>query len=55
MFKGYSNLNSLNLSNFKTQNVKSMFGMIAGCRNLLNLDLSSFDTQKVTNVIQMFF
>lgn len=45
---------SINVNNFNTSNVTTMYGMFCGCRNLEKLDLSSFDTHNVTNISSMF-
>ena len=54
MFSGCSNLDTLDLSNFKTVNVTSMRQMFSGCSNLKSIDLSSFNTYRVTNMGGMF-
>lgn len=54
MFKGCSNLTSLDLSNFDTSNVTNMEGMFYNCSNIDSLDLSSFDTSKVKKMGWMF-
>ena len=55
LFYGLINLQSLDLSSFKTQNVTNMSFMFYGCNNLQSLDLSSFNTQNVTNMSYMFY
>ena len=55
MFQLYSNLTSLDVSNFNTENVKYMLGMFTGCSGLKSLDLSNFNTQNVTNMYGMFY
>ena len=55
MFSGYSNLPSLDLSNFDTQNVTSMRGMFNACKGIGSLDLSNFNTQNVTDMCCMFW
>ena len=54
LFYGLKNLQSLDLSSFKTQNVTNMSYMFYDCINLQSLDLSSFKTQNVTNMSYMF-
>jgi len=54
LFYGLRNLQSLDLSSFKTQNVTNMSFMFYDCNNLKSLDLSSFNTQNVTNMNYMF-
>ena len=55
MFSGYSNLPSLDLSNFDTRNVTSMRGMFNACKGVGSLDLSNFNTQNVTDMCCMFW
>ena len=55
MFSGYSNLPSLDLSNFDTRNVTSMRGMFNACKDIGSLDLSNFNTQNVTDMCCMFW
>ena len=47
MFDSCENLNSLELSNFDTNQVKNMSGMFWGCIGITNIDLSSFNTINV--------
>ncbi len=54
MFRGCSNLTSLDLSQFDTKKVESMKGMFYGCSSLTELDLSSFNTSAVTDMMYMF-
>jgi len=54
LFFGLSNLQSIDLSLFKTQNVTNMSRMFCNCYNLQSLDLSSFNTKNVTNMSFMF-
>ena len=54
MFGSCVSLTSLDLSNFKTQNVTNMYGMFNRCSSLTSLDVSTFDTQNVTNMYEMF-
>ena len=55
MFSGYSNLPSLDLSNFDTRNVTSMRGMFNACKGIGSLDLSNFNTQNLTDMCCMFW
>ena len=55
MFEGCSRLTSLDLSNFKTKNVKNMSVMFDGCQNLTSLNLSNFKTENVQNMSYMFY
>ena len=54
MFFKCISLNSIELSNFDTKNVKNMECMFYSCYSLINLDLSNFDFNKVTNIKYMF-
>ena len=44
----------LNLSNFKTKDVKDMSYMFMGCSSLTNINLSNFETQNVINMRNLF-
>ena len=55
MFYNCKALSSLDLSNFNTQNVTSMFAMFSHCEALTSLDLSNFNTQNVTSMFAMFY
>jgi len=54
MFNGCTSLQLLDLSNFNTENVTSMFGMFRSCTSLQTLDLSNFNTANVTSMANMF-
>lgn len=54
MFSGCSSLNSLDLSNFNTENVVIMDYMFCDCSSLSSLDISSFKTQNVLSISYMF-
>ena len=54
MFRECSDLTSIDLSNFDTSNVTTMYGMFNTCRSLTSLDISSFNTVNVTNMDYMF-
>ena len=54
MFFGCTNLTSIDLSSFDTENVTNMSYMFCGCSNLRNINLSSFCTNNVTNMICTF-
>ena len=45
----------LDLLNFDTSSVTTMYSMFNGCEKLVNLDLSNFDTSNVTNIGGMFY
>ena len=53
VFIGY-NLPTLDVSNFDTHNVTTMYGMFFGCGELQTLDLTNFDTHNVTSMESMF-
>ena len=55
MFKGCSNLTSVNTSNWDTTNVFSMGYMFHGCSSLTSLDVGKWNTSKVTNMAYMFY
>ena len=55
MFYNCSNLNFLDLSNFKTSKVKNMNNMFYHCEKLISLNLSNFNTEKVENIKKMFY
>ena len=55
MFKGCSNLASLDLSSINTSNVTGMEYMFHLCKNLKAVDVSGFDTRKVTTMRAMFY
>ena len=46
---------TLDLSNWNTNNVTDMNSMFYGCSNLTSLDVSNFDTSKVTDMNNMFY
>ena len=54
MFEGCSNLESLKLESFNTENVVSMNQMFSGCKSLTLLDLRSFNMQNLTDISDMF-
>ena len=55
MFSDCSSLISIDLSNFKAQNVTNMCFMFNGCSSLENIDLYNFNTQNVTDMNSMFY
>jgi len=55
MFYSCENLTNLNLSQFNTSKVTTMYGMFLNCYKLTNLDLSSFNTASVENMSYMFY
>lgn len=54
MFNGCSNLTSIDVSGFKTDNVKNTRSMFHNCSSLTNLDLSGFKTDNVRDMGSMF-
>ena len=54
MFRGCSNLRTLDLSSFNTAKVTSMFAMFSSCYSLTELDVSNFDTKNVRDMSWMF-
>ena len=54
MFATCTALTTLDLSNFKTDNVTSMLNMFNGCTALTSLNLSNFNTANVTTMGNMF-
>ena len=55
MFKGCSNLTSLDVGSFDTSNVTDMGSMFANCSNLAELDLRNFNTSNVVYMQEMFY
>jgi len=54
MFRGLTNLTSIDVSSFDTSKVTDMSGMFYHCISLTTLDLSNFDTSQVTDMSWMF-
>ena len=54
MFKGHTELKTLDLKNVDTSDVTSMRGIFENCSGLTSVDLTKFDTGKVTNMADMF-
>ena len=54
MFRGCTELTTLDLSSFNTSSVTNMSNMFYSCSALTTLDLSSFNTSSVTNMSYMF-
>ena len=54
MFKDLANIESIDLSNFVTENVTNMKSMFHNCKNLKSVNLYLLDTNKVTNMEDMF-
>lgn len=54
MFAGCTNLESIDLSSFDTENMTDMVAMFASCTKLETLDLSSFATPKLISMVSAF-
>ena len=54
MFRSCKQLETIDLSEFHTENATNMSYMFSGCINLVELDLSGFDTSNVTNFENIF-
>ena len=54
MFKNCEKLKELDISNFKTDNVKNMNSMFYNCISLEKLTLSEIKTEKVKDMSFMF-
>ena len=50
MFEDCKKLKYINLSNFITSNVESMYYMFHNCEELTSIDVTNFDTSKVTTL-----
>ena len=55
MFKGCSQLTSLNFGNINTSTLTSMAEMFYGCSKLTSLDLNVFNTSNVNTMMNMFY
>ena len=54
MFYYCQNIESIDLSKFKTENVTNMQNMFSNCKNLKNVNLSSVNTENVIDMEDMF-
>ena len=54
MFSYCSGLTSLDLGNFKTDQVQYMMEMFRGCNSLTSLNVSNFNTANLSEMQQMF-
>ena len=54
MFRGCSNLISLNLSNFNSKNIEEISQIFEGCSKLIYLDLSNFDIKNIKDIGGIF-
>ena len=55
MFYRCSSLYSIDLTNFNTNNVTNMSGMLSDCSSLYSIDLTNFNTNNVTNMSGMLY
>jgi surface protein len=55
MFRSCSSLISLDVSNWDTSNVTTMYSMFRDCVSITSLDVSNWDTSNVTNMQGMFY
>ena len=55
LFYNCTNLRTLDLSNFDTTNVHSMYNMFNNCQSLTSLDISNFNTINLTDMSSMFY
>ena len=55
MFKGFSFLEEIDISNIDTCNVTNMSSMFDGCYRLKKIELGDFDTSKVTDMGSMLY
>ena len=54
LFYSCSSLQSIDLSNFNTTNVKNMGSMFSHCSSLKSINLSNFNTTNVNNFQNLF-
>lgn len=54
LFKNWTSLKTLDLSNIITNKAKQFFGTFSGCLSLEALDVSGFDTSNATDMSEMF-
>ena len=54
LFAGLTNLESIDFTNFKTDNVTNIEGMFMGDTNLKSLDLSGFNTSQINTMYATF-
>ena len=55
MFYGCTEITEINLSNFKSSNVRNLDEMFDSCSSLISLDLSNFDTSNIKNMNELFY
>ena len=55
LFEGTNGVKTLDLSGWKTSNVKDMRYMFHNCQSLESLDLSGWDTSNVKDMENMFY
>lgn len=54
LFKNWTSLKTLDLSDFVTNKATQFFGTFSGCMSLESLDVSGFDTSNATDMSEMF-
>ena len=54
MFQGCESLESIDLSNFETENLEGASYFLHGCKDLIYIDLRKFNTLKLKNHIDFF-
>ena len=55
LFKGCTNIRTLDLSGWKTSGVKNMHSMFCDCENLKSLNVSGWNPSKVEDMSWMFW
>ena len=55
LFADCTNMVSVDLSKFETENITDMSSMFYGCKSLTELDISNFETENVTTMRCMFY
>ena len=55
MFYGCSSLNSIDLSNFNTNNVTDMIGMFRGCKNLKKANIIIKDENSLNRILETLY
>ena len=54
MFYNVKNILEIDLSNFDTSDVKTMFQMFSGCSNLKKINFGNINTSSVENMFELF-
>ena len=55
MFSGCTNLESIDLSKFTTNKIKSFYCVFLDCKNLKTINLGKMDTSSVTTLSRLFY